>query len=144
MPNALHIKLAATAKRLIEKNGRAVDLFKTNRTPANPAQPWRGVSGAPTVPEGGVTIPSVIMAFVPAEANDEGFGKMINDGDGSLSVAFDQIGLLATDSLPTGITTLDVEQADAMRDGVDIWKIVKRGHLKPGDTSMIFALGLER
>ena len=39
------VKLAATAQRLVEANGRAVDLFRVNRTPDDPARPWRGVRG---------------------------------------------------------------------------------------------------
>lgn len=134
-------RAAATAKRLVEANGRTVDLFKVNRTPDNPAEPWRGVSGAPTVPEGGV-IASVIMAFVPASGS--GFGKLVTDAGGSLGVAFEQVGLLATDSLPAGVTPSDVEQADSVRDGVDLWKIVTRGHLRPAATSVLFVLGLKR
>jgi hypothetical protein len=135
------VKAAATAKRLVEAAGRPVDLFRVNRTPDDPAQPWRGVSGSPTVPEGGRIIP-VIVAFVPASGS--GFGKLVTDSGGTLNVAFDQVGLLATDTLPTGVTPTDVEQMDSMRDGDDIWKIVARGHLRPGTRSVLFLLALKR
>jgi hypothetical protein len=93
------------------------------------------------VPEGGLIVP-VIMAFVPASGS--GFGKLVTDNGGELGVAFDQVGLLATDSLPAGVTPSDVEQLDSVRDGVDLWKIVTRGHLRPADTSLLFVLALKR
>ena len=134
-------RAAATAQRLVESAGRSVDLFRVNRTPDDPAQPWRGVSGPPTVPEGGLIVP-VIVAFVPASGS--GFGKLVTDSGGSLNVAFDQVGLLATDTLPTGVTATDVEQMDSVRDGADLWKIVTRGHLRPGTRSVLFLLALKR
>lgn len=133
-----YAKAAATAKRLIEAAGRDVDLFRVNRTPDNPAKPWHGVSGSPTVPEGGKVEPAK-MVFVPPAGS--GFGKLIQDLTGELKVAFEQVGLLASSSLSAGT---DAEAFDSMRDGSDLWKIVLRGHLKPGDTSLIYVLGLAR
>lgn len=131
-------RAAATAKRLVEANGRSVDLFKVNRTPADPTQPWRGVSGAPTVPEGGITA-TAIVSFVPATGS--GMGKLVKDLTGSLVSAFDQVGLLASSSLPAGV---NAEDFDSIRDGDDLWKIVQRGHLKPASTSVLYVLGLKR
>lgn len=136
------VAAAATAKRLVEANGRAVTLFKVNRTPDNASEPWRGTSTPPNAPDGGLEIPDVIVAFVPASGG--GFGKLVADAGGSLSVAFDQVGLMASDSLPTGTTFEDVEQADTIRDGDDLWKIVTRGHLRPASKSILFVLGLKR
>jgi len=131
-------KAAATALRLVEANGRAVVLFKVNRDPDDPARPWEGVSGAPTVPEDGEIVPAIV-AFVPATGG--GFGKMIQDADGTLNVAFEQVGLLASSSMPPGS---DPEEFDSIRDGADLWKIVARGHLRPSTQSILFVLGLKR
>lgn len=136
------VKLAATAKRLVEANGRAVTLFKINRDPDAPAEPWRGTSTPAAPGSGGLEIPDVVVAFVPATGG--GFGKMIQDLGGTLQVAFDQVGLLASDSLPAGVTPTNVEEADAIRDGSDLWKIVTRGHLRPASKSLLFVLGLKR
>lgn len=136
------VRAAATAKKLIEANGRAVTLFKLNRDPDDPSKPWRGTSTAPAVLSGGLQIADVKVAFVPASGS--GFGKLVADAGGSLDVAFDQVGLLASDSLPTGVTPQDVEESDAVRDGSEIWKIVTRGHLKPASKSVMFFLGLKR
>tara|TARA_R110000822_G_scaffold120633_1_gene254106 strand:- start:1604 stop:1852 length:249 start_codon:yes stop_codon:yes gene_type:complete len=82
------------------------------------------------------------MAFVPATGS--GFGKLVTDSGGSLGVAFEQVGLLATSSLPAGVVAADVEGMDSIRDGDDLWKIVTRGHLRPADTSLLFVLALTR
>lgn len=136
------VKLAATAKRLVEANGRAVAAFKVNRDPDAPAEPWRGTSTTAAPGDGGLQIPNVLMAFVPATGG--GFGKLLANGAGSLVVAFDQVGLLASASLPAGATPANVEECDALRDGDDLWKIVTRGHLRPATTSLLFVLGLKK
>ena len=43
---ANYTKLAQTAKRLIEKNGRTVTLRSVSPTPADPTKPWRARSDA--------------------------------------------------------------------------------------------------
>ena len=134
-------KAAATAKRLVEANGRRVELFRSNRTPDDTTKPWRGTSEQPHVSEGGAGFP-VVMAFVPASGG--GFGKLLRDLAGSLQVTFEQMGLLASDSIPSGYTFQDVEQADRVRDGDDIWRIVVREHLRPASKSVLFMVGLAR
>ena len=136
-----YARAAATAKTSIEKNGRTVAIFKANRTPTSASEPWRGNSSAPTVGQGGAEIP-VKMVFVPATGS--GLGKLLQATGGSLAVAYDQVGLLAVDSIPSTFTVRDVELSDRLRDGTDIWRIVTKGHLKPGDTSILMVLGLKR
>lgn len=135
------VKLAATAKRLVEKNGREVELFKADRTPADSTKPWRGSAARPTPAKGGRRIRAK-MAFVPASGS--GFGKLVADSGGSLQQAFDQVGLLASASLPTGVASREVEESDHVVDGDDVWKVVTRGHLRPSSTSVLFVLGLAR
>lgn len=136
------VRAAATAKRLIEANGRAVDLVKINRTPDDGAKPWRGTSSTPDELAGGLTIPGVKVAFVPVSG--AGFGRAMVDAAESLGAKLQQFGLLATDSLPSGVTPEDVEACDKVRDGSDVWRIVVREHLKPADRSVLFYLGLAR
>lgn len=131
----------------MEENGRSVTLFKVNRDPDDAGEPWRGTSTPAAPGSGGLEIPDVIIAFVPVSASESsgsGFGKLIADAAGELGSEFNQVGLLASDSLPTGVTPMNVEECDAIRDGADIWKIVSRGHLRPASTSVLFILGLTR
>lgn len=134
-------KLARVAQRLVEANGRDVVLFKKDRTPADGAEPWRGPDLDSPVPAAGIG--PVKVAFVPATGG--GFGKILFDTDESLRVKIDEVGLLAvksvTDLVPPA-TAQDVEEADTLRDGSKVYKIVSVGHLKPADTSLLFVLGL--
>ena len=134
-------RLAATAKKLVEASGRNVTLYKRDRTPANPNEPWRGPDAVPTPPDGQVIGP-VKVAFVPASGG--GFGKILFDGDEALRVKIDQVGLLATTSATAlaGITEAMIEDADTLVDGSTAYKIVTKGHLKPASTSLLFVLGL--
>ena len=135
------VKLAATAERLVEANGRDAVLFKKDRTPANVAEPWRGPDL--TAPDPAAGIGPVKVAFVPPSGS--GFGKLLFDADESLRVKIEQVGLLAAKSvtdLTPAATAADVEAADTLRDGTTIYKILSVGHLKPGDTSLLFVLGL--
>ena len=133
--------LAETAQTLVEANGRDVTLFKKDTTPANPAEPWRGPDL--TAPDPAAGIGPVKAAFVPATGG--GFGKLLSDVDESLRRKVDQVCLLATSSvtdLTPAATAADVENADTLRDGTTVYKIVSVGHLKPADTSLLFVLGL--
>ena len=135
------VRAAATAKRLVEASGRQVWLVKSNREPADEAKPWRGPSSNPHPSLEGAQVP-VTMAFVPATGG--GFGKLVADIAGTVTTAFEQVGLLASDSLPAGVTPETVEQADRIRDGSDVWRVVTRGHLRPASKSILFVLGLVR
>ncbi len=136
------VALAATAKTLVEANGRDVTLYKKDTTPLVAGEPWRGPDM--TAPDPAAGIGPVKVAFVPASGG--GFGKLLFDGDDSLRVKIDQVGLLATDSvtaLTPARTAADVEAADTLVDGTRAYKIVSVGHLQPAETSMLFVLGLQ-
>lgn len=134
------VRLANTAQRLVEANGRDATLYKRDRTPANPAQPWRGPDSTPTPPDG-LVIGPVKVAFVPASGS--GFGKLLFDADETIMQKIDEVGLLATNSaVDGGFTAEDVEKVDTLKDGARIYKIVEIGHLRPSDTSLLFVLGL--
>ena len=138
------VRASATAKRLIEKNGRVVSLFKLNREADDSTKPWRGSTRRPNIAQGGGGI-AVKMAFVPPRGT--GLGKNIerDPATGALSVLFDEVGLLASDSIPAPFTPKDVEEADTVIDDDDsVWRIVVREHLRPADKSVMFSLGLKR
>jgi len=133
--------LAATAKRLIEKHGRTVTLYRSERTPANASQPWRGVPQG-TAPED--TMGPVAVAFVPPSGS--GFGKALIDEEGQLTKAIDQVGLLAADSvaaLSPAPTVTDPARYDRLVDGVHAYRIVSVGTLAPGTVTMLYVLGLK-
>ncbi len=133
-----YVRLAATAQRLVEANGRSVTAYKTNRTPDNPAEPWRGTSSTPSTGAGGDSAP-LIIAFVPPRGT--GLGKLLERADGTLLDTIEQVGLLAADTVPAGD---DIESFDQVLDGSTLYKIEQRETLKPGDTAVLHVLGLSK
>ena len=131
-------KAAATAKRLIEANGREVAFLKRNRTAADPSKPWRGPTEPIAEADGGGVVPAV-CAFVPASGS--GLGRLVNDGRGAVATAYEQVGLVAEDSLPAGT---DLEPFGFLRDGDTVWRIVSKARLQPASRSILYALALAR
>lgn len=127
-----YTRLAATAKRLVEKNGRTLSLYKRSRTASAPLQPWRGtVEQDPA----GAGI-SVIGVVVPAAGS--GFGRA-RTVDGTLAESFDEVAIVAAASLPDGV---ELEGFSNLVDDSRSWKIDGVEKLKPGDTSLLYVLRL--
>ena len=63
------VKLAATAKRLIDANGRAISIVKLTLTPSDSDKPWRGPVDARS--PAALTVTG-LAAFVPLGGNDLG------------------------------------------------------------------------
>lgn len=135
-----YAKLAATSLRLIEANSRSVTLFKTNRTPADSAKPWRGpdLSADPDDAEGGDTL-AVLAAFVGARGS--GFGRDARERENTVVKDGTQFALVANSSLPDGT---NLREFNALRDGDDLWRIVFVGELKPATTSLVWELELTK
>lgn len=131
-------KAAATAKRLVEANGRSVSFVKDNRDPDNASEPWRGTSTAPDAGQGGDPGTTGIGCFVPASGS--GLGRLVQDTTGQLVTAFEQVCLVAASS----IDGVDLEEYDRVIDGAISWKIKARGQLKPATTPILWVLGLKR
>ena len=139
-------KLAATAKRLIEKPGhsRTVTLYKPNTEPANALQPWRGPAAAeePSSAKGGSKL--VCKAcFVPVRGTGFGIDAQFRGGDneGAQGEVRDvrEVALIAAKSLPTGT---DLRGYTKLNDGTRMRSIYFAGLLSPGDTQVIWELAL--
>lgn len=125
-------KLAATAKRLIEANGRSVTVRRLNRTPTDPAQPWR----ASEDPRAGATSVTVKACFVdPTSASRLGF--LVQDTE--LVSRLAQVALVAATS-----TAEVLEGFDELTDGGQSYRIDGVDVLKPADVKMIYVLKLAR
>lgn len=134
------VKLAATAERLIEANGRTVVFIKTNRTAANGSAPWRGPSFAapPATNLGGDEV-EAIAVFVPASGG--GFGRKSTDRPAPRERDAEQIALVASNSLGAGVDLADFQ---FLRDGSDLWNIDSVDELVPGSTSVVWEVVLSR
>lgn len=116
-------KLAATAKRLINKNGREVSIVKLNTTPADPARPWRGPNNPRT---GGATVVAK-AAFVPLGGSNLGitFQDAAPDSEVMLFAADDDEGNF-------------LENFDEVIDGTARWAIGQVQVLQPADKRLLY------
>lgn len=136
------VKLAATAQRLIEKNGREVRIVKANRTAANLSQPWRGNAAAPTSTLGG-DVKTAKGCVVPASG--PGLGRLVIDVIGRVATAYDQVMLVASNSVSDAKLDGYDQVIDVEADGSEtVWKIVARGELRPAKKSLIWVLAVKR
>ena len=126
-----YAKLADTAKRLVEANGRDVTLHRRSRTPAVAGEPWRGPAEAP---EDSYTVRA---AIVPASGS--GFGTMFEDLPGDLVRKVTEVAIVASNSLAAGD---DPKQADSLVDGARAFKVQMVQELRPSTTSLVYLLGL--
>lgn len=130
-----YVAVAATAKRLIEANGRQVTFYAADQTDSDPTKPWLGPA---TVKSGAGT--SLYGVFVPPNTVRQ-FGLTAlgrgTDFDNLFRVS-EQIGIV----FPEG--GLDVRQFSIVEDGGIDWKIIGIQELKPGDLNVLAFVGLRR
>lgn len=124
---ANYVKLAATAKRLIELNGRTVTLVRKTRTAADAAKPWRGPSGT-----GNTTVATPKAVIYPAVEKNE---------DGALVSRGFEKAMIAHDSLSP---KQDLTDIDAIVDGGVTYKVIKAYRIGPGDTTIHYEFDLKR
>lgn len=124
-----YARLAATAKRLIEANGRTVTLYRNGREVADASKPNRGparTAATPLTPK---------AAFVPPRGTGFGFDLTL---DPSLEESVDQVALIAADSVPGE----DLETIDRLTDRLRPYQVVTVGRLQPGDRPVLFEIGV--
>ena len=140
-----YVRLAATAKRLIEANGREVTLYRRQRTPSDSTKAWRGASRT-TPPE--ASMGPVKVAFVPAGGSGSGevfLGFLLAQEGEQETKVIRQVGLLAVDSvaaLSPPPAELDPGRYDHLVDGERPISIARVAELRPGDVALIYVLGL--
>jgi hypothetical protein len=122
-----YVRSAATAKRLIEENGRTVTLVRKTRTAEDPALPWRG-----PVDPGNTTVAQVKAVIYPVTEKDA--------IDGLVRLGM-ETAMVAHDSLTPG---QDLSDIDAIIDGSNTYKVVKAVVIGPGDTKIVYQFYLER
>ena len=130
-----YVSVAATAKRLIEANGRQITFYSASQAAADSAKPWDGPS---TVKSGVGT--ALYGVFVPPNTVRQfgltalGRGTEFDD----LFRLSEQIAIV----FPEG--GLDVRQFSIVEDGGIDWKIIGLQELKPGDLNVLSFVGLRR
>lgn len=137
MPN--YVKLANTAKRLIEKSGRSITLYKRSDTPADVNKPWRGPTDATTAtppaqpPTASTTVKAV---FVQAGSESE-LGQLIE--------ALELVKRRGNRFLVAALSTnVDLRQYDVIQDGNQIYSIEVIRFLQPGDVALLYDIEVKR
>lgn len=125
-----YAELLAVAQTLIADTGRLITVEKLVAEPQDTAKPWRGTGPDGPVPEASV---DVFATFVPASGS--GMGSLVSDEE--LLKSVEQVCLIAGDEeqLDTYTTIID---------GTDRFKIKWTQVLKPGDTVMLYVMGVAR
>jgi hypothetical protein len=124
-----YARAVALAQRLINKNGRTITVEQLSSTPADPSKPWKG-PGAPTVAASAT--PKAV--FLPVSSASE-LGLFAKDDE--LLKRVEQLVLLAAD----GVNAFD--EFHRINDTV-VYRIDWVRALKPGDTVILYAMGIKR
>ena len=125
---------AATAKRLINKRGRSIELIRLDESAANTSRPWKGPPSTPSE-----TTPQLRGVFVPPNTVRQfglsalGLGTQLED---MISMS-DQVIIVAQGEVDLRIFT------EVLDDGVR-WGIFASQILKPGDVTLLGFLGVRR
>lgn len=126
-----YVKLAATAERLIAKSGRAITLVKFDRTVETPTKPWRGAEE----PRGSnaTETPTVGVFVEPSSATKLGMSAEVTD----LLKRSQQMIMLSTQVDISAYN--EVVDSDSTR-----WKIIGMEKLRPGETTLLYFVGVKR
>jgi hypothetical protein len=124
-----YARAAAKAKRSIEKSGRDATFERLDATAADADKPWKGPA-AVTVAQS-VTQKSV---FLPHNGNED-LGKFFVSDD--LLKRCEQV-------LMTFVGATDLTGFHRVKDGNVVWKIEWVRELKPGPSSLLYAMGVSR
>lgn len=122
-----HSKFIATALRLIAKHGRDISFEVISPTPQDNERPWRGTVSAPA------TIGPLKAAFVPFR----GFTFGSEYTDNQLFKDCDEVCLVAGGQG-------ELENAHMLIDNSKHFKIEWVQRLRPGEQTILYALGVTR
>ena len=126
-----YVKLAATAERLVANSGRTITLVQFNSTPADANKPWRGAADPRITPDATL---SIVGAFVEPRSDIRlGLSSEIAD----LLARSSQVIIVASTADLTAYN--EVIDSDTTR-----WKILGLEKLKPGDTTLLYFIGVVR
>lgn len=121
--------ILAVAQELIADAGRVVTWERLTTTPADSDKPWKGAA-SPTV-EASAALPA---AFVPPQGADLG-GMRITD---------EMLGRVERVALVAASAAFDLSRTTSATDGGERWRADWVAELKPGDTAVLYAIGLCR
>jgi len=132
-----YVRAAATAKRLIEENGRTVVLYRKVRTALDSNKPWRGPNPSsdpdadPQTPDPAI-VGTVLAVFYPIDEEDEK-GGLLRRGEEKMMIAHDSL------AVPDGL-----EDIDHITDNGKLYKVVKACPIGPGSVRIAYEFIVKR
>lgn len=118
-----YTRMAATASRLINANGKPLTVRKKNRTPGDANKPWRG----PIVAD---TVASAYGVVVPVNEDDDP-QELVRRGTAKAYIAANDV------------TEYSLEGFDSLSDGTNTWKVIGVDVVNPGTKRIMYVLSLE-
>jgi hypothetical protein len=129
-----YTRLAATAERLINKNGREVTFVKKSTTPLDPTKPWKGSSTSATE----TTLVRRAVFVPPNQVRIFGLSALGEATQFVDMIAFcEQIAIVFPDEN-------DLKEYQTLRDGSINWNIMALQLLKPADKQILAFIGTRR
>ena len=121
--------LAATAKRLIDANGRSITIVKFGSSPQDTDKPWRGK-----------------REYHVAEVT--GFGAFVPASELKTTIAQDTDGILRENEYVLFAANddggHDLRDFDAIEDGGRTWKILAVELIAPASTRVMYQIEVQR
>lgn len=127
-------RLAATAKRLVDANGRSITLNKLEADVPDAAKPWRGAAAPAATPEATITLSGVAVSPVGA----------VNLG---IAAAEDDFIKRATEifiAAPGSTPIADLKQFQQLVDGSDTFAINEVRELRPADLTLLYYISVRK
>lgn len=122
-----YVRLAALAKKLIEKNGRSVTFRQLSATPTDPTTPWRTTAPA-----------------VAASATQNAAFVSLSSRHLGIELTQEQLNLRANEMVLAGGSALDMLKINQIVDGAETYAVQWVQTIKPGDTAVFYAYGIRR
>lgn len=127
-----YVKLAATAERLITKNGRLIEFVRSVGSPIDPAKPWKGSTDIEEV----VSLSAVFVT--PNQVRIFGLSAL---GD---AVGFQDMIAVSEQLLILFPGENDLRRFQTVRDGSVNWNVTAYQFLKPGSINLLAFAGVRR
>lgn len=118
------VKARATAKRLIDKNGRLVTFSKETRTASDASKPWKKTTGT-------AASFTMICSFINYESREI-------DGD-KIKVGDQKMLANAIDNGDNNIVDFNT-----VTDGDETWRIKKVDSIRPGDIVVMYEVQVRK
>lgn len=127
-------KLAATADRLITKNGRVVTFVKAPAIKLDPAKPWKG----PDYTEDEITLDLSCVFVTPNQVRIFGLSAL---GD---SVGFQDMIAFSEQLIITFPGENNLREYQTVRDGAINWNVTAYQFLRPANLNLLAFAGVRR